>query len=237
MRSDERREGRANLGQRIVRHALAATLRPDQPIGMSRELASSVLTPYLGTAVKLPSRGLVMYGLSIGGAARAAGVGVETVRFYERRGLIAQPPKPLDSGFRRYPPESVERIRFIRRAQGLGFSLREIGELLALRADPSTDCAEVREHAIAKLEDIDRKAEELERFRRALETLIAACPGSGALRACSIMEALSGHATVARPRRRRTRARASRASAVKVSSSEHGADPHPSAWSGRQKCS
>lgn len=142
-----------------------------------------------------------MDGLSIGDAARAAGVGVETVRFYERRGLIAQPPKPLDSGFRRYPPEIVEQIRFIRQAQGLGFSLREIEELLSLRADPATDCAQVRERAVVKLEDVEKKIGELERFRRALEELIAVCPGRGALRTCSIMEALAAGAA-SRPRKR-----------------------------------
>jgi len=133
-----------------------------------------------------------MLDMTISQAARAAGVGVETVRFYERRGLIARPLKPADSGFRRYPAETIERIRFVRRAQTLGFSLREIEELLSLRADPGTDCAEVRERAIAKLEKVERKIEELERFRYALQELIAACPGSGALRACSIMEALTG---------------------------------------------
>jgi len=135
-----------------------------------------------------------MKSMTISQAARAAGVGVETVRFYERRHLIARPAKPPDGGFRRYPPETIERIRFVRQAQGLGFSLREIGELLSLRADPATDCSQVRERAVAKLEGVERKIGELERFRRALEELIAACPGSGALRACSIMEALASAA-------------------------------------------
>lgn len=136
-----------------------------------------------------------MKAMTISNAAHAAGVGVETVRFYERRGLIVRPSKPPDGGFRRYLPQTVERIRFIRQAQGLGFSLREIGELLSLRADPATDCARVRERAVVKLEDVERKIEDLERFRRALGQLIAACPGSGALRACSIMEALEGTRT------------------------------------------
>src|SRR5919106_328678 len=129
-----------------------------------------------------------MKAITIGEAARAAGVGVETVRFYERRGLIARPPKPPDGGFRRYPPETIERLRFIRQAQGLGFSLREIEELLSLRADPATDCGQVRERAVIKLEDVERRIGELECFRRALQELIAACPGSGARRgsrACS----------------------------------------------------
>ena len=74
--------------------------------------------------------------LTIGEAARRAGVGVETIRFYERRGLIDRPQKPQGAGFRVYAPEQVRRIRFIREAQQIGFSLREIAELLALEADP-----------------------------------------------------------------------------------------------------
>lgn len=139
--------------------------------------------------------------MTISKAARAAGVGVETVRFYERRNLIVRPSKPPDGGFRRYPPETIERIRFIRQAQGLGFSLREIEELLSLRADPASDCGQVRERAVAKLGDVQRKIGELQRFRRALEELIAACPGRGALRACSIMEALAAGAA-SRPHQR-----------------------------------
>lgn len=132
-----------------------------------------------------------MAAMTIGKAARKAGVGIETIRFYERRGLIAQPPKPMAAGFRVYPEQTVQRIRFIRQAQELGFSLREIDELLSLRADPSADCSDVRERAAAKLEEVDRKMEQLGQIRTALEALIAACPGTGALRACSIMEALT----------------------------------------------
>lgn len=131
-----------------------------------------------------------MTDLTIGRAARAAGVGVETIRFYERRGLIEQPPKPATSGFRTYSDETVARIRFIRQAQELGFSLREAGELLGLKADPAADAAVVRARAATKLAQVDDKIHQLERIRGALEALIAACPGSGALRACSIMEAL-----------------------------------------------
>ena len=142
-----------------------------------------------------------MRAMTISQAARAAGIGVETVRFYERRNLIMRPSKPPDGGFRRYPPETIERIRFIREAQGLGFSLREIKELLSLRADPASDCGQVRERAVAKLGDVQRKIGELQRFRRALEELIAACPGRGALHVCSIMEALAAGAA-SRPQKR-----------------------------------
>ena len=131
-----------------------------------------------------------MNNLTISKAAKKAGVGVETIRFYERKGLIEQPPKPLDTGFRVYPEETVQRVRFIRQAQEIGFSLRETAELLSLRADPSADCSDVREQATMKLEEVNRKITQLEEIRGALEDLIAACPGRGALRACSIMESL-----------------------------------------------
>ncbi len=133
-----------------------------------------------------------MSDMTIGKAAREAGVGVETIRFYERKGLIEQPRKPQGAGFRVYPDETVHRIRFIRQAQELGFSLREIEDLLSLRADPKTDSGDVRERARAKVTEVNRKIVELERIRSALEALIAACPGGGALRACSIMDALEG---------------------------------------------
>ena len=128
--------------------------------------------------------------LTISKAAKNAGVSVETIRFYERKGLIEQPLKPQDGGYRTYPMETLQRIKFVRQAQEIGFSLREIEELLSLRADPSTDCSDVRERAVAKLEEVDRKMEQLGRIRSALNELIAACPGRGALRACSIMESL-----------------------------------------------
>ncbi len=133
--------------------------------------------------------------MTISNAARQAEVGIETIRFYERRGLIEQPPKPVGSGFRVYPEETVQRIRFIRQAQEIGFSLREIDELLALRADPATDSSEVRERAIDKRNEVERKIAHLERIYAALEELISACPGKGALRQCSIMQALTSAST------------------------------------------
>ncbi len=132
-----------------------------------------------------------MTDMTIGKAAQNAGVGVETIRFYERKGFIEQPPKPQSSGFRSYPRETIERIRFIRQAQELGFSLREINELLSLRADPSADCTDVREQARGKLEEVDQKIAQLQKIAGALGDLIAACPGKGALRVCSILTTLS----------------------------------------------
>ena len=140
--------------------------------------------------------------MMIGEAARNAGVGVETIRFYERRRLIEQPPKPKGGGFRVYPPHTVERLRFIRQAQGLGFSLSEIDELLSLRADPSKDCGDVRRRAEAKLVEVEGKIARLERVRAALAELIAACPAQGALRACSILGAIEDRDATAAKRQR-----------------------------------
>jgi len=131
-----------------------------------------------------------MKDLTIGAAARQAGVGIETIRFYERRGLIEQPLKPRDSGFRTYSLDQLKCIKFIREAQRLGFSLKEIQELLALRTDPRADCATVQQQAVAKLSEVYGKIDQLHRIGSALEALIAVCPGSGSLQACSILDAL-----------------------------------------------
>jgi len=144
-----------------------------------------------------------MSALTIGAVARRAGVGVETVRFYERRGLLRRPARP-GTGFRTYPEETVARLRFIRQAQVLGFTLKEIGDLLALRVAPGTDCAAVRTRAAAKLADVEGRLAELERIRGALAKLVAACPGSGAVATCTILGSLAEPAeTAARPTRRR----------------------------------
>jgi MerR family mercuric resistance operon transcriptional regulator len=141
--------------------------------------------------------------LTIGRAARAAGVNIETVRFYERRGLIEQPRK--GDSYRVYSAEQVARIRFIKEAQQIGFTLSEIGELLTLRADPSADCSQVRRQAVAKLEEVHPKIEQLQRVGAALEVLIEACPRHGALQACSIMDALNARSTLPTGERKRLR--------------------------------
>ncbi|XSC45680.1 MerR family DNA-binding protein [Bradyrhizobium sp. RDT10] len=133
-------------------------------------------------------------GMTISRVAERAGVGVETIRFYERRGLVKQPQRPKNGGYRCYDEDVVERIRFIRQAQELGFSLREITELLSLRADPAADCGDVRTQAVTKRQEVDRKIAQLQHMRAALEALIATCPGGGALRACTIIDALAGQA-------------------------------------------
>lgn len=131
-----------------------------------------------------------MAGFTIGRLAREAGVGVETVRFYERSGLIARPARPTGGGFRVYDRDAALRIRFVRQAQRLGFALAEIRELLSLRARPGADCRAVRTRAIAKREEVIGKIATLRRMRNALDALIATCPGGGALRTCTILSAL-----------------------------------------------
>jgi len=125
--------------------------------------------------------------IGIGTLAKRAGVGIDTVRYYERAGLLA-PKTRLASGYRRYGVLEVSRLRFIRRAQALGFTLREVKELLALSA--RRDVARVKRTAQAKLEDVEQKIAELERVRQGLATLIAACPGHGRAADCPILKAL-----------------------------------------------
>ena len=130
--------------------------------------------------------------LSIGQVARQAGVGVETVRFYEREGLLEEPPRRA-SGYRQYPEHVVQRIRFIKRAQQLGFSLKEILELLMLRVDGQTSCEEVKQHAEAKIAAVERKLIELQRMRQALLQVAALCTGHGPASECPMLEALDQH--------------------------------------------
>ncbi len=135
-----------------------------------------------------------MENLTISKTAREAGVGVETIRFYERKGLIKQPLKPRDGGFRTYSGKIIQQVRFIRHAQELGFSLREIEELLTLRANPKSDCADVRKRASEKLQEVERKIDQLQKMGSALSKVIAACPSQGVLDDCSIIEAMENPA-------------------------------------------
>ena len=128
--------------------------------------------------------------MSIGELARDTGVNVETVRYYERRGLLA-PPARTRAGYRKFDSEAVRQIRFIKRAQGLGFTLKEIHELLTLRADPETTCADVKTRAQAKIEDIDGKLRLLSAMRQALAELAETCGGHGESH-CPILDSLNG---------------------------------------------
>ncbi len=125
--------------------------------------------------------------LGIGALAKRAGVGIDTVRYYERSGLLA-PKTRLQSGYRRYSGAELARLRFIRRAQGLGFSLKEIRELLAL--SKGRDVARVKRAAQIKLADVEQRMAALQRVRDGLASLIAACPGHGEPADCPILCAL-----------------------------------------------
>ncbi len=130
-----------------------------------------------------------MGSLTTGQLAQRAGVGVETIRFYEREGLILEPPR-RPSGYRDYPPETVTRIVFIRRAKELGFSLKEISELLELRVRPRRNCAVVKRNADAKIADIDTKIASLRRMRKALNHLTEACQARTPTAVCPILASL-----------------------------------------------
>jgi MerR family mercuric resistance operon transcriptional regulator len=129
--------------------------------------------------------------LTVGKLAQAAGVGVETIRFYERRGLLQQPEKKA-RGYREYAPDDVARIRFIKDAQALGFTLQEIGELLQLEADGRAQCGDVQARAEQKIELVDRKIAELTRMRAELTRLAACCPSDQPLSECRLTNCLSG---------------------------------------------
>ena len=127
--------------------------------------------------------------LTIGKVARRAGVGVETLRFYEREGLIDEPPR-TESGYRQYPEETVPRVRFIRRAKELGFTLKEIKELLSLRVGPRSSCGAVRKRSEAKVRDIQEKIRTLRRMEKALMKLVDACKQRSSTGECPILDAL-----------------------------------------------
>lgn len=130
-----------------------------------------------------------MKSLTIGRLAREAGVNLETVRYYERRGLLPKPPRSA-SGYRLFPVEAARRLRFIRRAQELGFSLGEIRELLSLRVSATARSTDVRKRAEAKIADIDAKLRSLDSMKRTLRNLTNACEGCGPIAACPILESL-----------------------------------------------
>lgn len=128
--------------------------------------------------------------MKIGEFARRAGVNIETVRYYERRGLMPEPER-RDSGYRQYREADLERLRFIRRAQELGFTLSEIEELLELRTDPQTTAAEVKARAEEKIADVSARIADLERIRHALEHLAGQCKGGrGPTGDCPLLDAL-----------------------------------------------
>jgi len=130
-----------------------------------------------------------MKSLSIGHLAREAGINLETVRYYEREGLLPKAPRSA-SGYRLFPTDAIRRLRFIRRAQELGFSLKEIRELLALRLSPRKSSAEIKKRAEAKISGIEGKIKSLESMSKSLRKLTRSCAGCAPISECPILESL-----------------------------------------------
>lgn len=141
--------------------------------------------------------------MTIGELAKACGVGVETIRYYERRGLIPDP-RPGKRGYREFSDDDARRVQFVKQAQGLGFTLKEIAELLALRVSSDTTCDDVRGLAEAKLEDIEEKLRTLRSFKRALGKLVDQCGRSGPDGQCPILDALDDPKRKPKKRARRS---------------------------------
>ena len=129
--------------------------------------------------------------LTIGTVAKRAGVPIDTIRYYEREGLLPEPLRRA-SGYRSYNESAIKRLRFIRRAKDLGFTLEEIRDLLALSSDRRGGVKAVRKRAEQRLADIEARIAELVRIRTGLQQLIEACPGHGKPEQCPILRALDG---------------------------------------------
>ncbi len=128
-------------------------------------------------------------GLKIGEVARLSGVGIETIRYYERQGLLAEPQR-RPSGYRQYDQTVIARLAFIRHAKDLGFTLAEIGELLNLRFDATTRCEHVRQRAELKVIDIEEKIRALQKMRRSLKKMIDQCQASNSVHDCPLWTGL-----------------------------------------------
>jgi MerR family mercuric resistance operon transcriptional regulator len=133
-------------------------------------------------------------GMRVGEVAKQAGVNLQTIRYYEREGLLAPPPR-LASGYRIFSGGAVRRVRFIKRAQELGFSLAEIREILAI--NNREGASQVRERTTAKIADIDQKIETLKAMKVALSSMVDRCPGCGPLSECPIVDALEDKGVLA----------------------------------------
>jgi MerR family mercuric resistance operon transcriptional regulator len=124
--------------------------------------------------------------MTVGALAKQAGVKIDTIRYYERHGLLPKPPR-TNSGYRTFTHASVERLRFIKQAQALGFTLNEVKQLLALRLNPGMTCIDVRKRAQAKLTDIQQKIDSLHAMKRALQQLVSVCAADGPASECSFL--------------------------------------------------
>ncbi len=130
-----------------------------------------------------------MDGLTIGKVAQLAEVHIETLRYYEREKVVPRPPR-TSSNYRLYPEDTVRRVRFVKHAQELGFSLKEIKELLALRGTRGAGCRNVQRRALAKRKEINEKIRSLQAIQKALHKLVEQCRGKGQLTECPILESL-----------------------------------------------
>lgn len=128
-------------------------------------------------------------GLRIGEVAERGGVNLQTIRYYEREKLLPEPPR-LASGYRVYPDQTVRRVRFIKRAQEIGFTLAEIRGLLAIRIDADRDSSEVRTLAQAKITDIEKKIQTLQLMKGVLSRITERCSGCGPTSECPILESI-----------------------------------------------
>lgn len=131
-----------------------------------------------------------MAGMRIGAVAKRTGIGIETIRFYERQGLLIEPERQ-SSGYRQFDEAAIARLNFIMRAKGLGFTLAEIKELLALWFDPVTTCCDVRRRAEQKISDIDERVRALQAMKRSLKKLIDQCQQRGKLEDCPLLYGLA----------------------------------------------
>ena len=127
--------------------------------------------------------------LKIGQVAKHAGLSVETVRYYEKRGLIPAPQR-LDSGYRVYPESILQRLHFIQRCKELGFSLQEISELLSLQTDPSAPSALVKAQVENKITLVREKIQALRKIEHSLEQVSGLCCGDGPVSDCPIIDFL-----------------------------------------------
>jgi Hg(II)-responsive transcriptional regulator len=128
--------------------------------------------------------------LTVGRLAQAAGVNVETIRYYEKRGLIARPAQPA-SGYRKYGADDVARVQFIKSAQRIGFTLNEISELIRLEQDQHAHCSDLQERAEEKVRAVDQKIAELQRMRAELVKLAVTCPPDELLARCDLLNCFS----------------------------------------------
>lgn len=132
-----------------------------------------------------------MENLNIGQVAKQTGVTVQTIRFYERKGLILKAPR-AESGYRLFSPETVKRIEFIRRAKRLGFGLKDTGQFLALADGVASDCGDILDFAVRKITEVEQKIQVLSNLKKVLVEGVRICPREGPVSMCPILDIFSG---------------------------------------------